>query len=152
MEAKPNKTIFLVSCSILVLTILVFISYYKTIPDIIPIHKNFTGEVDNYGSKNLTWITFLINALILVGIGYVISKPHVLNYPVKITEENRIRVYGKMQAFLAYLAVIVSIIFAAITFNFADILSKSNYVFILALYLTTTLLPIFTTKFFSKKM
>lgn len=151
MEAKSNKIIFLVSCSILVLTILVFISYYKKIPDFIPIHRTFDGEINNYGSKNFTLITFLINAIILASIGYLINKPHVLNYPVEITEENRISVYSKMQAFLAYLAVFVSIIFAAITFSFADILSKSNFIFILALYLTTTLLPILTTKFFSKK-
>jgi uncharacterized membrane protein len=151
MEAKSNKIIFLVSCSILMLSILIFISYYKAIPDIIPIHKNFNGEVDNYGSKNLTWLTFLINALILGWIGYLINKPHVLNYPVEITEENIIGVYGKMQAFLAYLAVIVSIIFAAITFSFADILNKGNYIYILALYLTIILLPILTTKFLSKR-
>jgi uncharacterized membrane protein len=150
MEAKPNKMVFLVSCSILVLTILVFISYYKAIPDIIPIHKNFNGEVDNYGSKNLTWITFLINAFILGGIGYLINKPRILNYPVEITEDNRNLIYNRMQTFLSYLAVLVSILFAAITLNFSDILSKSNYAFILALYLTATLLPIFTTKFLLK--
>jgi uncharacterized membrane protein len=150
MEAKSNKIVFLTSCSILALTITIFISNYHAIPETIPMHKNFNGEVDNYGSKDLTWINFIINAVILSWIGYLISKPYVLNYPVEITEENRINVYSKMQAFLAYLAVLVSLIFAAITFSFADILSKSNYIFILALYLTTTLLPIFTAKFLSK--
>jgi uncharacterized membrane protein len=151
MEAKLNKIVFLVSCSILALTIVVFISYYKTIPDTIPMHKNFNGEVDSYGSKDLIWINFIINALILSLIGYFFNKPHVLNYPVAITEENRNRMYNSMQAFLAYLAVIVSITFAAITLYFADLLSRSNYIFFLALYLATILLPLGTSKFLSER-
>jgi uncharacterized membrane protein len=88
------------------------IYWYQRVPQIIPIHFDASGNIDNYGSK--------IHLLILPGIGvfiYVLLTaiglfPHTYNFTQKITPENAPRQYLLATRFIRFLkSVIIGIFF-----------------------------------------
>ena len=88
------------------------IYWYQRVPQIIPIHFDAGGNIDNYGSK--------IHLLILPGIGvfiYVLLTviglfPHTYNFTQKITPENAPRQYLLATRFVRFLkAVVIGIFF-----------------------------------------
>jgi uncharacterized membrane protein len=93
-------------------------TYFK-LPDSIPTHFNFKGEVDAYGSKTTFWIlpgvaTFLY--CILTAISFF---PWTFNFPVKITPENAFRQYTLAVRMLRFLKLVVGVIFTVILLQIA---------------------------------
>jgi uncharacterized membrane protein len=98
--------------------------HYKDLPDLMPIHFNVKGEVDDYGRK---WLIFLFPAIatFIFAMMTIISRtPHRLNYLVKITEENAFRQYTLVVTFLRYLRLGIVLVFAVITLESVFIAMK----------------------------
>ena len=91
--------------------------YYPSLPDQVPSHFNLAGEPDAYGSKSLLWILPVIAAIMYTGLAYLNRKPHVFNYPTKITEENAERQYTIATRMMRYLNTTVALAFAYITYS-----------------------------------
>lgn len=53
----------------------------------------------------------ILSTLLFIGIGQLLRYPHLLNYPVKITELNALRQYTLSTRFLRYLKMIIVLIF-----------------------------------------
>ncbi|MBK9293307.1 MAG: DUF1648 domain-containing protein [Oligoflexia bacterium] len=69
------------------------ITYWPSLPEKVPMHFDFSGNPDAWGSKE--WI-FVIPAagLLLYSLLSIISRfPQKFNYPVEVTNENRGRQY-----------------------------------------------------------
>jgi uncharacterized membrane protein len=88
---------------------------YASLPNTIPTHFNFAGQVDNYGSKNTILLLPLVGTLLFFAMTLLVRYPHIFNYPVRITEKNAkiqytlaVRLLRLMK--LAILAVLVAII------------------------------------------
>lgn len=87
------------------------LKYYKSLPQTIPIHFDFDGKADNFGSKKYSFLMpVLITALYFL-FAFVIRSPEFSNYPVKITAENQDAQFLIMEIFLRWLFVLISLIF-----------------------------------------
>ena len=106
---KEHFDIFLELIGILFVIILIFLSinYYSQLPEEIPIHLNFKGEIDGYGPKYILLIFSLIGIIIYSGL-FVLSKyPHKFKYLVKITEKNAEKQYLKSTRLIRKMNVII---------------------------------------------
>lgn len=87
------------------------VKHYKSLPKIIPIHFDFDGKADNFGSKKyaflmpfvLTWLYFLF--------AFIVRDPESANYPVKITEENQDAQFMIMEIFIRWLFLLITLLF-----------------------------------------
>ena len=74
-------------------SIIYFIWFWVTAPDVIPIHFNFKGEADNYGSKTILVLIPIISILLYIALSVVAKNPRFINIPVKITKENETSIF-----------------------------------------------------------
>ena len=101
-----------------VLAIWVFtIVNYNNLPDIIPTHFNFAGEVDGFGGKANVLIFPIIATIFFVGLTILNRYPHIFNYPTKITEENALRQYTYATKMIRYLNLILIVNFGFLSFS-----------------------------------
>src|SRR5688500_2998469 len=63
------------------------------LPEIIPLHFNFSGQPDYYGDKKTLLFLPALGTIIYWGFSKLNKYPHVFNYMEKITEENAHRHY-----------------------------------------------------------
>lgn len=86
---------------------------YETLPDRIPMHFNFSGVPDGWGSRDSLWmlagLAAGINALFL-GVSFI--KPWYWNIPVKVTPENAVAVYRVSRRMLTTLRFVFTLMFA----------------------------------------
>jgi len=66
---------------------------YNHIPDVIPIHYDIDGSIDNYGNKIFIFISPFLATIIYLGLFFGVKKPHKFHYNVTITTENAERQY-----------------------------------------------------------
>lgn len=59
----------------------------------------------------------ILSTLLFICIGQLLRYPHLLNYPVKITEQNALRQYTLSTRFLRYLKMIIVLIFFGVGLN-----------------------------------
>ena len=70
------------------ISIYVFMSYGK-LPDTIPMHYNFMGEIDRYADKSEIFILLVIAIGMHSLIGVIEGFPSLWNTGIKITEDNK---------------------------------------------------------------
>src|SRR5690554_6089249 len=72
----------------LVLTVIYILWSWRSLPDVVPIHFDFTGEADSWGSKWLLLPLPILSLIIFIGMSILERYPHAFNYLVEITEDN----------------------------------------------------------------
>ena len=120
MKVKNNKIDWIIE--IMCLTLLIgltayLIFHWGSIPDKIPAHYDWEGNIDRWGNKSdliflpmMSWFLYLL----ITGLQQV---PLVWNTGVKITEENEERVYRTLKYMLETLKLIVVADLTYITVN-----------------------------------
>ncbi|MUK89054.1 DUF1648 domain-containing protein [Ornithinibacillus sp. L9] len=88
---------------------------FTSLPDEIPIHFNLAGEADNWGNKALIFILPLMFKVIFLILYFVSKSPSMINYPVKVTEENAIDLYKLGRLVLTIMNVEMALIMTALT-------------------------------------
>ena len=79
---------------------------YDNIPEVIPTHINFKGEIDGYGNKIQLWIISIVN-LFLILIIYLVAKfPQYWNIPFKPKNLHLFKKNVKM--FMGILSILLS--------------------------------------------
>ena len=96
---------------------LLFIFKYKELPEIIPTHYNIKGEVNNLGKKSTLIILPIVATIIFVGVSIVSKFPHLMNYPIEITNENAEKQYQISTRLLRILKISIVIIFSLILYS-----------------------------------
>ncbi|EEA85012.1 hypothetical protein CLOHIR_01372 [Peptacetobacter hiranonis DSM 13275] len=81
----------------------------------IPGHYNIAGEIDKYSSKNSIWILIVVQILLFTMMSVLERFPNIWNTGVKITEENRERVYTNLRNMQTYLKMMIMIYFSYMT-------------------------------------
>lgn len=83
-----------------IISILLIIGYtvflavaWKKIPETVPTHFNALGKADAYGSKGSLIAEVAIMAALFLLLAIVECFPSAWNFPVKVTAENRDRLY-----------------------------------------------------------
>lgn len=108
---KLTSILTLLSFLFSILSWVIAIYYYPTLPEQIPSHLDIKGEVDDYGSKVLIFALPFIGLLTVILLNYISTIPHHYNYPIQITKENAKRQYNIASKMISQLAFSISIVF-----------------------------------------
>ena len=145
MKLKRNRyDVFAdILCLVLLIGILIYLFVnWSSIPDKIPGHYNSAGEIDRMGNKGELLILPIISWLMFLGMTVVERFPQAWNTGVRVTEDNKERVYRTIKNMLSTMKIIIVAIFSYLTINSAQGLSLSAWflpVFLLLIFGTLTL-------------
>lgn len=120
MKMQSNKIDKLLE--ILCLVMLVGLTLYLVIgwdslPDRIPAHYDWEGNIDRWGSKGELLITPIMSWLLYLMITGFEQIPEKWNTGVQVTEENKVRVYRVLRYMLKSLKFIMVADFTYLTVN-----------------------------------
>lgn len=73
---------------------------WKSIPDRIPMHYNFAGEINRWGDKKELIALPIIGVVLYAMLTAVIQFPAIWNIPVTVTDTNSKKVYGCLKSML----------------------------------------------------
>jgi uncharacterized membrane protein len=93
------------------------LSHYGGLPDKIPTHFGPGGQPDAYGPKATIWILPIIAILTFSIFNILNQKPHLFNYPTKITEENAFDQYRFATRMMRFINAAISAFMAYITYG-----------------------------------
>lgn len=91
--------------------------YWNNLPDSIPQHYNFAGEVDAWGDKSTLLLLIGINAILWLGLTILSRYPHIYNYLTEITEQNAPRQYQLARQLIIFVKAVVTLLFFGITWH-----------------------------------
>ena len=92
---------------------------WSQIPDQIPTHYNFAGEADGYGGKGSLVFMMVLAWFMFILITILMRFPNTWNMPVKVTAENKARLYSITRAMLEVIKMLASLLFAVMLINAA---------------------------------
>ena len=118
-------------CLLLLATATLFVLMrWQQLPEQIPTHYNFAGEVDGYGGKGslillmfLSWVVFFILTI-------SIRFPEKWNMPVEVTDENKSRLYAITRAMMEAIKFFVTLLFVVVFVSMAAAATVSHWVII----------------------
>ena len=93
------------------------IYFYSSLPQIIPIHFNASGQANGFSNKSTLFLLPVIGTFLFAGLTVLNKYPHVFNYPTDITPENALRQYTNATQMIRCIKLIVLIIFAEIVWT-----------------------------------
>lgn len=96
---------------------------WNQIPENIPTHYNFQGQIDNYGDKTSLLIFVGIATALFILLTVLEHFPRIWNTGVTVTNENRETVYKILKNMLVTLKFVIMLTFTAI--NFFSVFSVS---------------------------
>lgn len=83
------------------------LKHYKNLPERIPVHFDFDGKADNFGSKRYSFLTPIIGTALFCFFAYALRHPETANFPVEITDKNRYAQFLIMEVFIRWLFVLI---------------------------------------------
>lgn len=134
MKQKYTTSQILIEASALVILLSVFayvITNWNTIPEQIPSHFNFYGQIDSWSSKNFIFFPVLVSLFLYLLLTVVSFYPSMWNMPVKITDENREQAYHHTRNMITILKLELVSTFSYITIQTVKVQMLSPY-FLLA--------------------
>ncbi len=140
-----DKIIELISAGLLsALLIYTFVSWFS-LPETIPIHFDAKGQPDGYGAR----ISIFFSPILAVGLYIVLNllnqRPHIFNYPVKITPDNAEYQYRLATRMMRLLNLALVLMFGAITWGTVHSAKSGNsdvILWVLPFALIITFVPI----------
>ena len=114
---KMDVIIETVTILALLITFLYPAFYYSYLPENIPAHFNFSGEVDRYDHKSWVWLLPIISLVLNTALYFLNKKPHLFNYVDKITAENAEENYRSSIKIMRFTGLVISILFLIITYQ-----------------------------------
>ncbi|KUJ57250.1 DUF1648 domain-containing protein [Chryseobacterium aquaticum] len=87
------------------------IKNYKILPAVIPTHFDFEGKADRFGNKKFAYLMPLFGTVAYFGFLTILNYPEAVNFPVKITDQNKDNQISIMMFFMKWLLTLVLIIF-----------------------------------------
>lgn len=117
-ETHTDKVIEIAGWVLLIVLIGFSIYAYSQMPDTIPTHFNLKGEPDNYGKKSTIFLLCGV-AVGLFGLFTFILRSQYdfgkYNYPIKVTPENKAKVYALSTRLMRVMLISIVVIFLLIT-------------------------------------
>lgn len=103
---------------------------WQQLPEQIPIHYNFAGEVDGYGGKGSLILLMILSWIVFFTITISIRFPEKWNMPVEVTEENRSRLFAIARAMMEIVKFFVTLLFVILFVSMAASATVSQWVII----------------------
>ncbi len=125
MQSRPKlkikltraDIIFEIVSAVLLMGMIVFVAlYYKYLPENIPSHFDFSGNVDSYGGKSMILLFPILGTLLYLLLTIANFFPHTFNYLKEITEENALVQYTISTKMIRYLKFALTAILAVLTY------------------------------------
>jgi hypothetical protein len=102
------------SLLVVLATIILFVFFLISAPQIVPIHYNIYGVADKFGSKATLIILPVFSIITYVGLSILNRFPYIFNFPVKVTEQNHLFLYKMATRMIRWIKFLVCLIFADI--------------------------------------
>ena len=116
MGKKVINRILNILCLIVLIGINIYlIIRWNAMPKLIPTHYDFAGNVDSYGSKGSVLMMPIVSWVWYILITVLEMFPALWNTGVKVTEENKFRVYAILRLMLDIIKFIMVVSFAYTT-------------------------------------
>lgn len=112
---KFQKRTELLSVIALCFLLIYLVSNWSSIPARIPSHYDMNGVITAWSSKSSLLLLPVISLAIYALLTVVLFFPKTWNIPVKITDENRARVYAVTRSMLCVLKLLTMLLFISIT-------------------------------------
>ena len=122
MEIKTNKYDFFVEtcCLLCLIGVLIYLVIaWQHIPQKVPGHYNALGEIDKMTSKGTLIALHITSWIMYIGLSVIAKLPQIWNTGVKLTEENKEKVYRILKSMLGTVKLLTVITFAYLTVNSA---------------------------------
>jgi uncharacterized membrane protein len=142
MKQKYTTMQIIVDASTFVILLSLFaymITNWDLMPEQMPSHFNFHGQIDSWSNKNIIFFPVLVCLFLYLLLTFVSFYPSMWNMPVKITEENRVRAYHYTRNMITILKLELVSSFAYITFQTSKAQMLSAYfvsVFLIVIFVT----------------
>jgi uncharacterized membrane protein len=104
--SKPEIVLEILAAVGLLVTFIYILLKYSTLPATIPIHFNFDGAADSWGSKASILFLPAVSVFLYVLMTIAGFFPQYFNYAVKVTPENVERQFKIARAFMAVLKIV----------------------------------------------
>lgn len=127
-EAKIHKDTNIVEAFTLVILLSLFayvIINWDMIPEQIPSHFNFQGQIDSWSNKNMILFPVLVCLCLYLVLTVASFYPSMWNMPVKITEENRVCAYYYTRNMITILKLELVSVFAYIKRLISDSMAET---------------------------
>ncbi|MDX2191562.1 MAG: DUF1648 domain-containing protein [Bacteroidota bacterium] len=105
------------------------IFYYTQLPEVVPLRFAFDGTVVGWGNKRTILVLPVIFTFVFILLSTINYYPNTFNYLVKINKDNALKQYKLATRFIRYIKLIISIMFAFIVFDIAQMSLGSNLQF-----------------------
>lgn len=105
-----------------------------------PSHYNSAGQSDSWGSKSSLIILPIITIIVNASMSGVLFFPQGLNIPIKLTEENYVKVYDLTRDLMNFNKMGINISFLYITLMSAN--GKPLWTWFLPIFLIIIFMPI----------
>ena len=106
-----DKSLEAISKIILLATWVIVLLSYSGLPSEIPIHFNARGEVDGHANRIFILIIPMISSILFVGLTILNRYPHKFNYPVKVDQQNALKLYTHASRMIRILNVAIGALF-----------------------------------------
>jgi uncharacterized membrane protein len=113
---KLPKVLHLISILLLIGLWVYVLIQYNLLPDSIPTHFNLKGEVDSFGAKWTIMAVPIIATVLYLLIHFTSQDKSKLNYPIKLTDTNKEKIYAIIEEFIAIIKFMLVVIFSTIAF------------------------------------
>lgn len=113
---------------------------WNNIGDNVASHYNSVGQIDSWGSKSSLIILPIIAIIVNASVSGVLFCPQALNVPVKITEENYVKVYDLTRDLMNFTKIAINISFLYMTIMSAN--GKPLEAWFLPIFLIIIFMPI----------
>ncbi len=122
-----DKATELSAIALLIYAIYFVFNAYSSLPDTIPTHFGIDGKADAWGNKATLFILPSVSIfvyLLLTGISFLPSN--MMNYPVKITDENKERQHQIALKLLRILKLVIVALFFYISYQVVNSIKDTS--------------------------
>jgi len=134
--ARSKYDVFVeIVCLLCIIGVFIYLVIaWPNIPTEVPGHYNAVGEVDRITKKDSLIVLPIVTLIMYIGLSILIKFPQAWNTGVRVTEENRERVYRILKNMLNTTKLLVVLGFTYITVN--SIMAKPLHILFLPIYLS----------------
>jgi len=117
-ETHTDKMLEIAAWVLLIVLVSFTIYAYGQMPDSVPVHFNIKGDPDRYGDKSTIFILGGVAVGLVALFMFLLKSPgnySKYNYPIKVTPENKAKVYALSARLMRVIMVNILILFLFIT-------------------------------------
>lgn len=108
---------------------------WASIPEQVPLHYDWAGNIDRWGSKGELLILPIISWILYLFVTFIEQVPRIWNTGITVTEKNQVHVYRTLKYMVKSTKTIMVIDFAILNIN--TILGKSLPTWFTVVFLVT---------------